>query len=222
MLSLTKKLVWSVCVVPVAMKHKNSSREVKTFTMLDNCSQGTFVKEDLMKKLNVGGRATSTSIKTLNGENNFQLHAVDGLQVCNSNTKSKKIWLNLPTYIQNQLPVDKNEVATPKKLEKWKYLQPILGEISEKNDIQVDLLIVADCVKALEPIKVISSEARGPYACKTVLGWCVIGPVGVNKAYLKRMKCNNIYVHEANSMKIANHHFASEGLVRETDIATML
>ena len=196
---------------------------MKTFAMLDNCSQGTFVKEDLLKKLKIGGRATSISIKTLNGENTFQSHAVDGLQVCSSNAKSKKIWLNLPTtYTQNQLPVDTNEVATPKKLEKWKYLEPILGEISEKDDIQVDLLIGANCVKALEPIKVISSEAQGPYAYKTVLGWCVVGPMGVNKAYLKEMKCNNIYVHEVNSIKRANHHFALKGPVRETDIATML
>ena len=41
----------SMCVVPVTVKHKNSSREVKTLAMLDNCSQGTFVKEDLLKKL---------------------------------------------------------------------------------------------------------------------------------------------------------------------------
>ena len=31
--------------------------------------------------------------------------------------------------------------------------------------------------------------------------WCVIGPMGVNKANLKEMKCNNIYVHEANLFK---------------------
>ena len=51
-----------------------------------------------------------------------------------------------------------------KKLEKWKYFEPILGEISEKDDIQVDLLIGANCGKALEPIKFISSEVQGPYA----------------------------------------------------------
>ena len=55
-----------------------------------------------------------------------------------------------------------------------------------------------------------------------MLGWCVVGPTGVNKAYLKEMKCNNIYVHEGNSIKRANHHFALKGPVRETDIATML
>ena len=45
-------------------------------------------------------------------KNTFQSHAVDGLQVWNSNTNSKKIWMNLPlTNTQNQLAVDTNEVA---------------------------------------------------------------------------------------------------------------
>ena len=44
----------------------------------------------------------------------------------------------------------------------------------------------------------------------------------VNKANLKEIKCRNIYVHEANSVKRANHPFALKGPVRETDIATML
>ena len=32
----------SMCVVPVTVKHKNSSRQVTTFAMLENYSQGTF------------------------------------------------------------------------------------------------------------------------------------------------------------------------------------
>ena len=173
--------------------------------------------------MKIGGRATSISIKILNGENTFQSHAVDGLQICSSNAESKKILLNLPTtYTQYQLPVDTNEVATPKKLEKWKYFEPILGEIIEKDDIQVDLLIGANFVKALEPVKIISSEAQGTYAYKTMLGWCAVGPMGVNKAYLKKLDCNNIYVHEKNSIKRANHHFALKCPLRETDIPTIL
>ena len=81
----------STCFVPLTVKHKNSCKEVKTFGIFDNCSQGTFAKENLVKKLNIGGKATSILMKTLNGVNTFQLHAVDGLKVCNSSTKSKKI-----------------------------------------------------------------------------------------------------------------------------------
>ena len=46
--------------------------------------------------------------------------------------------------------------------------------------------------------------------------------MGLNKINLKVMKCNNIYVHEANSVKRTNHLFALKGPVRETDITTLL
>ena len=32
-------------------------------------------------------------------------------------------------------------------------------------------------MKALEPAKIIHSEGGGAYACKTRLGWCVVGPI---------------------------------------------
>ena len=46
--------------------------------------------------------------------------------------------------------------------------------------------------------------------------------MSVDEANSKKMNCNNIYVHEVNSLKRANHHFALKVPVRETDIATML
>ena len=64
---------------------------VRTFAMPDNCIQGTFVTEDLLKKLKIGGRATSKSIKSLDGKNTFPSDTIDDLQVCDSNTNSKKI-----------------------------------------------------------------------------------------------------------------------------------
>ena len=56
------------------------------------------------------------------------------------------------------------------------------------------------------------SKEQGPYT--TVLRWCVVGPMSVNKANLKETKCNNTYVHEANSLKRANHHFALKGFCK--------
>ena len=35
----------------------------------------------------------------------------------------------------------------------------------------------ANCLKALEPLEVIPSQGNGPYAMRTALGWCVIGPI---------------------------------------------
>ena len=38
-------------VVPVKVSHSKSKKEFSTHAMLDNCSQGTFIKEDVKKNL---------------------------------------------------------------------------------------------------------------------------------------------------------------------------
>ena len=51
----------------ISKGHSYSDKEVKTFALLDTCSQGTFVTEDLISKLGVSGVKSSINIKTLNG-----------------------------------------------------------------------------------------------------------------------------------------------------------
>ena len=64
----TSSEVIRMCVVPVVVKHKNSNKVIKTYAMLDSCSQGTFVKESLLGYLRLQKRKTSITIKTINGE----------------------------------------------------------------------------------------------------------------------------------------------------------
>ena len=33
------------------------------------------------------------------------------------------------------------------------------------------------CVKAVELSELIASKNRGPYALRTILGWCIVGPM---------------------------------------------
>ena len=47
--------VISMCVVLVRLRHCNSDKEVSTFALLDTCSQGTFVTDNLLKKLGLSG-----------------------------------------------------------------------------------------------------------------------------------------------------------------------
>ena len=60
--------VISMCVVPVKVRIKGSQGVVTTWAMLDNCSQGSFVKTNLLEELRVSGIKTSVTIKTLNGD----------------------------------------------------------------------------------------------------------------------------------------------------------
>ena len=49
--------------------------------------------------------------------------------------------------------------------------------MSLDDNQEVTLLICVNCVSALEPRQVISSQNGGPYAFKALLGWCIVGPM---------------------------------------------
>ena len=113
--------VISMCVVPVRLRHCNSQKEVKTFTLLDSCSQGTFVTEQILKELDVTGVKTLINIKTLNGNQKVSSILVDGIMVSKQvlSTRDQIHWVKLPKlYTRKEIPVDPSEVATPLKLKK--------------------------------------------------------------------------------------------------------
>ena len=99
-----------MCLVPVRVKHNDSNFVHSTFAMLNNCSQGCFVKASLMKTLQIRSQKTSITVKILTGEENHTTFALEGLRVC-SQLGLNQEWINLPkTYTKEDLPVDSWEV----------------------------------------------------------------------------------------------------------------
>ena len=43
--------VISMCLVPVRVKHEYGANEIITYAMLDNCSQGSFIHDSLVKNV---------------------------------------------------------------------------------------------------------------------------------------------------------------------------
>ena len=65
------------------------------------------------------------------------------------------MWIDLPvTYTKEDLPVDDEDVGTPEKMRKWKYLERIAGEVTQGQGISIGLPIGGNCSKALEPLEV--------------------------------------------------------------------
>ena len=80
-------------------------------------------------------------------------------------------WIYIPkAYTKVDLPVGFTEVATPEKIKKKKYLHESSKEISQSDDAKVEILIDANCSKALKPVQIIAGRDGGPYAMKKVLG----------------------------------------------------
>ena len=89
--------------------------------------------------------------------------------------------------------------------------------------MKVELLIGANCTRALEPVQVIASRDGGPYAMKAVLGWCIVWPIARIDSRNGPLTCNRIALREAGSNKIADHYLAVEEQVKSNeDIPAML
>ena len=150
--------VMSMCVALVKMNIKGSQGVVKTWAMLDNFSQGSFVKTNLFEVLKVSGIQTSVTIKTLNGDYKHSTIAVDSLEVTNVD-EEKGEWMKLPrVFSQDHLPAESNEIATGDNIQKWEYLHKIISKMKNFDGLDVQLLIGANCLKALERLEVITSE----------------------------------------------------------------
>ena len=166
-----------LCIVPVKLFYKDSQNFVKTFALLDNGSQGTFIDTDFLQEIDACSTNTSLSIKTIHGERTERCRAVDDLVV--SPVYDDSIRIHLPrTYSQSDLPVNDEDVPTKERLRRWKYLKPISSFLpSSSQNIKVGLLIGSNCPQALEPLDTIASQNNGPFAYRTRLGWCVSGPI---------------------------------------------
>ena len=116
------------------------------------------------------------------------------------------------------MPVDKKEVARPEKIEEWDYLKTISSEITETDDIEVGLVIGANCMQALEPLMVTEKNNGGPYAYQTRLGWCIGGPIcntfGEDSVGFHRI--------DAISSKIADHQFVVQESMKDISLEDML
>ena len=163
-------------VMLVKLVHENSNKVISTHALLDNCSQGTFVVKSIADTMGIDGTPTSITIKALNGDVTNTSVAVEGLKVCAAAASGKNRWVKIPKAF-SRTQVDAEDIATLEQITKSEYLDKILHDINQSFDVEIGLLIGANCSKALEPNKIIPSRNGGSYAFRTILGWCVVGPV---------------------------------------------
>ena len=89
-----------------------------------------------------------------------------------------------------------------------------------EDNLPVGLLITANFVKALEPLEILQNTNEGPYAFKTRLGWCIVGPVSQNN---KNTESNNrIAVRQADTKHVGTHFFQVENKVQDNEVPDML
>ena len=260
--------VVSLCIVPVKVRHHlNPEHQMTVYAMLDNCSEGTFITEEIAEalckpplkaiippppdpaesgetepktedviaeeiaeiaqKLSESIKSTNISIKTLNGMSTHDSSSAEGLQVSSVYGFDDKPpeHFDLPkSYTRQLLPIERVNIPTVEKIHHFEYLRTILHEIPQfDQDIPIGLLIGGNCSKMIEPIKVIPSHEGGPYAFRTVLGWCISGSLHVpNTKYAETMICNRIAVQDVSTGKVSDHQLVIQEAFQDNKIHDVL
>ena len=99
-------------------------------------------------------------------------------------------------------------------------MEKLSSFLGENDNISVNLLIGANCVEFLQPLEAISSQQDGTYAYRTILGWCVVGPIVDEKP--DAVSFNRIAAVQLESGSIAKHHFEVQNKCEDTGIKEML
>ena len=196
----------SLCVIPVFVSHENyPEKEIMVYALLDDGCTGCLGLPSLLEALapNEIQRA-HVAIDTVHGSSNDPDGiALEGLIIRGISNSNEQV--HLPkTYNTNSVPAGEEEVPTPEKIRHWVHLKEVHESIPDFiNDIPFALIIGSNCPRANEPLQVIQCESGGPRACKTRLGWCVIGPIGIGGKEQKTQifKCSHIKLEETAASK---------------------
>ena len=209
--------IMSLSVLPMLLFHKSSPDKVlKVYGMLDNCSQGSFIHQDVLENFDIKGTNTTICIKTMTGTITEESKVVEDFMVSDVNGINT---LSLPRlFARKDLPINKDEIV-----KNWPHLESIVKEIPDMDHgAPVALLIGVNCPAALRPLNVINEKNNGPFAQRTALGWCIIGPISNADKQMSTLRCNRIAVLDSSSNRIAQYYFGVEEVVSDKDLSSML
>ncbi|CAB4028520.1 Hypothetical predicted protein [Paramuricea clavata] len=72
----------SMGIIPVWVSYKEDpTNKEKVYALLDNASDGTFIRQDLARRLNIEGSSTNLILTTMHGSKNVRTEAVDGVRL---------------------------------------------------------------------------------------------------------------------------------------------
>ncbi|XP_068224461.1 uncharacterized protein, partial [Palaemon carinicauda] len=166
-------------IIPVRIKQRGTNREVLTYALYDPGSTGCFLSEELKDDLQASGVQTNLRLKTMHGESIVKSYLVQDLVVSDINSQNGIL---LPkTYSRQEIPVSHDQIPRPELLRRWPYLHDVAKLIPEiMPEIDIGLLIGSNCPLAMEPLKIISTDGKGPFALQYRHGWTVSSPVEDN------------------------------------------
>ena len=176
-----RKMVSPACahslIVPVWLHHdKNPQTKTLVYALLDEQSDACFIREDVLRTLDVKGPEVELKLSTVLAEEVVTCQKIEGLVVRGYKEEHD---ISLPrTYSRSTIPARKSQIPKPESAHRWPHLKRISEHLMPfRPDVEVGLLIGLNCPRAIKPLEVIPGKDNDPYAKRTALGWGIIGLV---------------------------------------------
>ena len=169
-------------IVPVWLGHvSDPNKKIMVYALLDEQSDACFVSNSTVSALNIAGQETNLKISTVLAEETVKCQKISGLSVSAINNDDK---IPLPkTYTRKTIPVCRDQIPNPETARQWPHLESLTSELmTSESNVEVGLLIGANCPRAIKPREVIPCNDVDPYAIRTPLGWGIIGRVSSNSS----------------------------------------
>ena len=211
----TDTITNSMIVLVRMYDQDNPKRQVVIYALLDPASNGTFIKESILEELQMNGIETHLKLNTMHGSEVVLARRVGDLI---TERMDGEVHIELPkAYSRNEIPSKRDKIPRPESAAKWRHLRHLANKIYPyQKDLQVGLLIGSNCPNVIKPKHVIPGRSSDPYAIRTFLGWCIIGPVtGSTNKEDSDVSCHRVAVKEIGSEELPSHGFVVETLVKE-------
>ena len=156
------------------LEFRRKGYSVQTHALLDNAANGSLLREDSAAALRVPGRNRPTRFNTFHNKDPFVQSWMADFEIA---IPGGSVICSVVGYTTPELHLDCHTLDWDRAIVKRPYLASLPAPAPPNCDIGA--LIGMDVVRAHLQRDLIEPPAGvdGPYAIKTDLGWCVIGPV---------------------------------------------
>jgi hypothetical protein len=171
---------------------------VKVYAILDDQSNRTLAKTELLDLLGVSGERVQYTLSSCSGNTAMTGRRADGFSVQAIDGHQSFV---LPTMIEcNDIPDERSEIPTPEVANCYQHLVEVAKNIpSLDSNAQIQLLIGRDLPEAHHVHKQLVGPRDSPFAQKLSLGWVIIGDVCLGK------------VHRPNRVNVNKTHVLKDG-----------
>lgn len=148
-----------------------------TYALVDSMSDTSFISTKLFNKLNIPKSATTPrkyTLNTVNSSANVAALDVKGLKL---RGYGQDIKVKLPTMrtTDQSISINKKHIPSPEAAKRWTHLQLVVSKILSVMNLDVDILLGANCNGTDTPLEIVSGLPDEPHARQTVHGWTMMG-----------------------------------------------